>query len=153
VIVVEAPKTSGALITARAALELGRQVLVAPGRIGDWSVAGSLTLLRDTPARPLTGLDETMEDLGYLSAAPAAPAGADLAATGSMTAEPVLATLGEAEQRIARRLVQGPAGLDLLVAETGLGPAVVSSALTFLMLRGWAKPVGPAFAAAGALAR
>jgi hypothetical protein len=61
--------------------------------------------------------------------------------------------LGEAERRVARRLVEGPAGLDLLISETGLGPAVVSSALTLLLMRGWAKPVGPAFAAAGALAR
>ena len=66
---------------------------------------------------------------------------------------PALAMLGAAERSVARRLCEGPAGLDLLVAETGLGPAVVSSAVTFLLMRGWAHAVGPAYVAAGALAQ
>ena len=64
-IVIDAPTGSGALITARHALEQGRLVLVAPGRPNDPSVAGSLALLRETPARPLVGLDELVVDLGY----------------------------------------------------------------------------------------
>ena len=63
-IVVEAPARSGALITARHALEQGRSVLVAPGRPLDASIAGNLGLLRDSPARPLVGLDEMIVDLG-----------------------------------------------------------------------------------------
>jgi hypothetical protein len=54
---------------------------------------------------------------------------------------------------VARRLLRGPAGLDALVAETGLAPATASSALTLLMMRGWAQSVGPAYMVAGALAR
>lgn len=144
-IVVEAPRTSGALITATHALNLSRPVFVAPGRVGDWSTAGSLALLRETPARPLVGLDEMVEDLGYFD-----DHGAELA-NGAIAFEPALQMLGETERVVARRLRNGPAGLDLLVSETGLGPAVVSSALTFLLMRGWAKPVGPAFVAAGPL--
>jgi len=150
-VVVEAPHKSGALSTARHALELGRPVLVAPGRVGDWSMAGALALLRDTPARPLVGLDEMVADLGYLSAPHDATEAADQQATTSR--EAALAMLGAAERAVARRLCEGPAGLDLLVAETGLGPAVVSSAVTFLLMRGWAHAVGPAYVCAGALAR
>jgi hypothetical protein len=62
-------------------------------------------------------------------------------------------SLGASEQAVARRLKIGPAGLDVLVAETGLPPAVVSSAVTLLLMRGWAQSIGPAYAAAGALAR
>jgi DNA processing protein len=148
-IVVEAPVKSGALSTANHALGLGRPVFVAPGRIGDWSVAGALKLLRDTPARPLVGLDELVEDLGYL-AMPVATAGHQQAS--GPTREVALATLGAAEQAVARRLARGPAGLDLLVAETGYAPQVVSSAVTFLLMRGWAHAVGPAYVAAGPLA-
>ena len=148
-IVVEAPVKSGALNTATHALGLGRPVFVAPGRVGDWAMAGALQLLRETPARPLIGLDELVEDLGYF-AQPVATADDDEPAGPSM--EAALASLGAAEQAVARRLAHGPAGLDLLVAETGFGPQVVSSAVTFLLMRGWAHAVGPAYVAAGPLA-
>ena len=150
VLVIEAPRTSGALITARHALELGRPVFVAPGRIGDWSTAGSLALLRDSPARPIVGLDELVEDLGYFDPPAAIVAGGDGPRSGSR--EPALAMLGPTEQIVARRLSQGPAGLDLLVNDTGLGPGVVSSAVTLLLMRGWAQSVGPAYMTAGPLA-
>ena len=149
-IVVEAPAKSGALNTAHHALSLGRPVFVAPGRIGDWSMAGALALLRETPARPLVGLDELVADLGYFGG-PATDSG-EAAAKPAGSREAALAMLGAAERAVARRLAEGPAGLDLLVADTGLGPAVVSSAVTLLLMRGWAHAVGPAYVAAGPLA-
>lgn len=149
VIVVEAPLRSGALITARHALELGRAVFVAPGRVGDWSVAGSLALLRDSPARPLVGLDELVADLGYFEPADD-DSPTDRPSDGAR--KPALAMLGPAERQVAERLCAGPAGLDLLVADTGLPPSVVSSAVTLLLLRGWAQPMGPAYLPSGPLA-
>lgn len=148
-IVVEAPHKSGALNTATHALGLSRPVFVAPGRVGDWSVAGALKLLRDTPARPLIGLDELIEDLGYFNVSPIP---ADILQPAANPREASMATLGAAERAVALRLAQGPAGLDRLVAETGLGPQVVASAVTFLLMRGWAHAVGPAYVAAGPLA-
>lgn len=146
-IVVEAPRKSGALITAGRAMELGRPVFVAPGRIGDWAMAGSLVLLRETPAQLIAGLDELTEDLGYLEPAD------DAAATNTGARGPALDMLGPTERAVAQRLCAGPAGLDLLVAETGLPPGAISSAVTMLLIRGWAQPVGPAYIAAGPLAR
>ena len=147
VVVIEAPIQSGALNTAHHALGLGRPVFVAPGRIGDWATAGCLKLLRETPARPLVGLDELIEDLGYFSSvAPDQPAG------GAISTEAALAMLGPIERTVARRLMQSPAGLDLLVAETDLTAAVVSSAVTLLLMRGWAHAVCPVYVAAGPLA-
>jgi DNA processing protein len=147
-IVVEAPSESGALNTASHALALGRPVFVAPGRVGDWSVAGSLSLLRDTPARPIAGLDELIADLGFFeprsSTDGVASQGAGQAAA--------LAMLGSAERAVAARVCAGPAGLDLLVAQTGLAPGVVSGAVTLLLMRGWIKAHGPAFVASGPLA-
>jgi DNA processing protein len=148
-IVVEAPLKSGALITARIAMELGRLALVAPGRIGEWSTAGSLGLLRDGPARLLTGLDEMIVDLGYdHSPSTGAPA---TAGSGALSSRAALALLVGPELSIAERLRRAPAGLDALVDDTGLAPSVVSSAVTLLLLRGWIQAVGPAFLPAGPL--
>ena len=145
VLVVEAPVRSGALITARHALDLGRPVYVAPGRIGDWSVAGALALLRDTPARPLVGLDELIADLGYFTSRGAA------AAPGPVTRPAALAMLGRAEHAVAVRLCGGPAGLDALVRDTDLPPAAVSGAVTMLLMRGWVQAIGPAYLPCGPL--
>lgn len=146
-IVIEAPMRSGALITARHALEQGRQVLAAPGRPGDRATAGCLALLRETPARPFVGLDEMVVDLGFDEAVHARPT----AAPGVLSAETALGLLGPAERAVALRLRRGPANADALIADTGLPPAVASGAITLLLLRGWAQAIGPAYLAAGPL--
>ena len=146
-LVIEAPERSGALITARHALEQGRLVLAAPGRPGDRATAGCLALLRETPARPLVGLDELVVDLGFDQDVQRQPT-----AQSGLSAEAALALLGPAERAVALRLHRGPASADALIADTGLPPAVASGAITLLLLRGWAQAIGPAYLAAGPLA-
>jgi DNA processing protein len=145
-IVIEAPTRSGALITARHALEQGRTVLAAPGRIGDPTAAGCLALLRDTPARPLIGLDELVADLGFDG--PVEPG-----AHGELSAAAALAMLGPTERAVAERLVGGAASSDRLTRSTGLPPQVVAGALTLLQLRGWSQPIGSLNLPAGPLLR
>jgi DNA processing protein len=149
-IVVEAPTRSGALITARHALEQGRTLFVAPGRPGDPSVAGALALLRETPARPLVGVEELIVDLGLV---PGAAAPADGGPVAPLDAQDALATLGAVERAVARVLVTGPASIDAIVRSTGQPPSVVAGALTLLQLRGWADSVGPLQLPAGPLLR
>lgn len=57
VLVVEAPETSGALITARQAADQGRDVFVVPGNIDVPSCAGSNKLLRDGAIMASCGWD------------------------------------------------------------------------------------------------
>ena len=57
VLVVEAPENSGALITARAASEQGRDVFAVPGNIDVPSCAGSNALLQDRAAPVFSGWD------------------------------------------------------------------------------------------------
>ena len=61
VLVVEAPEKSGALITARAAADQGRDVFVVPGNIDVPSCAGSNALLRDGAIAVSSGWDVMSE--------------------------------------------------------------------------------------------
>ena len=65
VLVVEAPEKSGALITAREALEQGRDVFVVPGNINLPTCAGSNRLLREGAAVVTEGWDVMEEYLGF----------------------------------------------------------------------------------------
>lgn len=148
-LVIEAPVRSGALITARHALEQGRTLFVAPGRPGDPVVAGALALLREAPARPLVGVEELIVDLGLVEGAGEPTDGPGR----SLDARDALATLGPVERSVAAILVSGPASIDAIVRSTGHPPAVVAGALTLLQLRGWAESLGPLQLPAGPLLR
>ena len=139
-IVVEAPARSGALITARHALEQGRRLLVVPGRPLDPSVAGCLALLRESPARPVVGLDELIEDLDLADSRPSAP--------DHPAARPALSPL---EHAVASALGDGPQTLDRLIARSGHRAGEVAAAVTILQLRGLARTHGSLVLAAGPL--
>lgn len=68
VIVVEAADRSGALITARHAMEQGREVFAVPGPIDSPGSFGPHRLLRDG-AKLVTCVDDVLEELGHLPAA------------------------------------------------------------------------------------
>lgn len=146
-IVVEAPARSGALITARLALEQGRTLLVAPGRPLDPSVAGNLALLRETPALPLVGLDEMLADLPF--GEEAAPRAA--LPSRQLSATTALAILGPAERAVAEALRRGPQGSDALIRASGHPAGVVAAALTLLQMRGWVRALGAMYLPAGPL--
>ncbi len=153
VVVVEAPVRSGALITARHALEQGRNLFVAPGRVGETATGGCLALLRETPARIIVGPEALMEDLGYGSEATSRSPGRrpESRPTRGPGRSQALAALGDAERTIALHLAAGPSGHDALVVRTGLSPGVVASALVLLQIRGLAQCSDGTYLAAGSL--
>ncbi|HVM30535.1 MAG TPA: DNA-processing protein DprA [Candidatus Limnocylindrales bacterium] len=148
-IVVEAPARSGALITAGDALTIGRPVLVTPGRIGDWATMGSLRLLHDSPATIVPDLDALLDEVWRLE--PWRNRRQLPRREGDEPGSTALATLSGAQLAVAAAICRAPAGLDRLVEETGLEPAAVAGAVTLLLMRGWLRPVGPAYLPAGAL--
>jgi DNA processing protein len=152
-IVVEAPARSGALNTAHHALEQGRPLFVAPGRPGDPSVAGCLRLIRETPARPLVGDSELVEDLVRIFAARAETppdAGPARGASGP-TVDLVLAELGPVERIVATTIATQPGTLDDLVVSTGLAPGTLAGAVSLLHLRGLVRLHGASVLPAGVL--
>lgn len=66
-VVVEAPAKSGAIVTAKLAMEIGREVWVVPGRADEWVCKGSNRLLWDG-AQPLVEIDDLVRFPGAAQA-------------------------------------------------------------------------------------
>jgi len=64
VVVVESRLRSGSLVTARLALDLGRELWVVPGAPEDPLAEGANELLRQCAARPCRSPEDLLEDLG-----------------------------------------------------------------------------------------
>jgi len=69
VVIVEAARTGGALITARLAAEIGRPVFVVPGDIDRPASEGCNMLIRDG-AHPVLGANDLVEELGLVVGPP-----------------------------------------------------------------------------------
>ena len=118
VLVVEAPNKSGALRTASAAADLGREVFVVPAAIDNRAYWGSFNLVRDG-AGLVYHPDQVLESLGI---APVAPA-------------PVAPPEGDAE-RIVGILSVDPIDPERIVERTGLDASTVLAELTLLEIDG-----------------
>ena len=156
-IVVEAGLRSGALITAKWALEQGRGLFLVPGPIDEPRSAGCLHWLRDYPgeAAIVATIPELITDLGLVG--PGADARVSSARTPGdrpppPSLEAVLVELGPTARDVGAAMVAGHGSLDELVAETGHEPATVLGAITLLELRGLATTTYGRYRAAGQLA-
>lgn len=148
VLVVEAPQKSGALITARQALEQGRDVFVVPGNIGVASCEGSNALLKDGAAMVTSGWDvigeyayrypdkihkeihvveEADDKIVVDNTNP--PLYSDL--------ENIAADLSDTEKVILAAIGTGEQLVDTVIAKTGLSSSDVLAALTMLEVSGY----------------
>ena len=66
VVIVEAGKKSGALITADTALEQGREVLAVPGSVFSEKSAGTNMLIKKG-AKPIACIKDIFDEFGYLT--------------------------------------------------------------------------------------
>ena len=119
-VVVQAPNTSGALITANMAADQGRSVYAIPGNINSEYNFGSNKLLCDG-AIPLVVLDDILDDLG-------------LSQKKHIIIEE---NFGEDEKRVLRELLRhGEMSVDQLCAATGMVPAEAGGIVTILEMKG-----------------
>ena len=128
VLVVEAAKASGSLITARHAVEQGREVFAIPGSIHNPLARGCHALIRDG-AKLVETVDDILEELPSLSQ----PAGSDPQGTANLAH--TSAHDGE-HDRLLEALGYDPVSVDVLVARTGLTANAVSSMLLLMELEG-----------------
>lgn len=136
VVVVEATAYSGSLITARLALELGREVLAVPGRITDEQAIGVNDLLRDG-AGPVTHPADILERLGLDAgrgrADPASHSGR------AESAPPTRPDLPPAQAALFAALDTGQdRAAEVLAAAADLAIDVAVAALLEMELAGWA---------------
>ncbi len=142
VVVVEAAERSGSLITARFAMEEGREVMAAPGFPTDPRAAGANRLIRDG-ALLIRGADDVLAGLPPPDA-PVRPRAAVSAAARAFPPESPAETLpNEADiapsdpmQRVRIALSAAPVTIDELTRECQLSVAAVASILQELELGG-----------------
>jgi len=133
-LVVEAAERSGSLITARFALEQGREVFAVPGSPLDPRCRGTNRLIRQG-ATLAEGVDDILAELkaqlsgplaerrkSPFSAAPAAPYGES--------------ELEDARKKLLELLSPSPVAVDELVRQCQLSPAIVLTVLLELELAG-----------------
>ena len=131
VLVVEAALRSGSLITARLAMEQGREVFTVPGSIHNPSAKGCHQLIRQGATLVETA-DDIISELGGMLAYKAQ--GTEQIAMPNSTS-----ALDDTTRRILDKLGFDPTDLDTLMARTQLAPAVLSGLLVQLELEGWVE--------------
>jgi DNA processing protein len=145
VVVVEAAAKSGSLITARFALEQGREVFAVPGSPLDPRARGANDLLRsgatltETAADVIGQLGPLLRDRRPLPAAPALPRLPLAAASRAQpvpAAPPVPVSEDAALDLIVEKLGPSPVAVDELVRQCQMSAAAVATLLLELELAG-----------------
>ncbi len=127
VIVIEARARSGALHTARHAVEQGRDVLVVPGRVDNNASDGCHELIRDG-ATLVRHADDVLESLGPLSAPVRTSAVEEVHSPRELS-------LNEREREVLNLVGAEQTPIEQVLAATDLAPAAVLSTLTILEMK------------------
>ncbi len=127
VVVVEAARQSGSLITARLALEQDREVFAVPGRVDSFKSRGAHRLLQQG-ARLVSCADDILEELDLAASMHTLPGPEDSICQSVGTSE--------VEQQLLSCLDVYPVNIDELVRLSELPPAEVHDLLLRLELKG-----------------
>jgi len=127
VIVVEAATRSGALITARHALDQGREVFAVPGPVDSRMSRGCHGLIRDGATLVETA-DDVLRELGSFAEPLASQAGEPVR-------HPAETMLNDTQKQVYAAVRTSPTSVDEIVAATGMPAQQVLSSISMLELR------------------
>lgn len=141
-IVIEAAPRSGALITAKAALDYDREVMAVPGKIDSPLSKGAHQLIKEG-ARLIESVEDVMDALGHIGAqleehVSTAAEHASEAAERSLFDVSQL-ELGNDEQKVFDCLDKEPVHIEQIIVSSNLAPGSVNAALISLRLKGLIK--------------
>jgi DNA processing protein len=138
VIVVEASERSGALISARHAMEQGREVFAIPGRVDSRTSRGCHRLIRDG-AKLVENIDDVLEELGPLATpTPVARANSE----SEPIRHPGELLLNEPEQAVLATINDEPVTIDDVISACGLPVQNVLATLSVLEMRRLIRRLG-----------
>jgi DNA processing protein len=155
VLVIEADVRSGALITARQAIDdHGRTVFALPGRVDSPTSAGAHQLIREG-ATLVTNLEEILSELGPLPATASEPSDPLFDKAPDQGRETkVTLSLDDAQASIIEALKDNELDAESIIEQTSLQAGVVMRELTMLSLKGLIRRIdGNKYAAAARRAR
>ncbi len=151
VLVVEAGEKSGSLITAKLAMEQGREVFAIPGPIDSASSRGANHLIKQG-AKLIDSVDDILEEiLPQLERTAREPVSPDRKATQTGSEQPYpqkngvperavleknVETLLPTDRKILKAIADGKTHADDIIQETGIPPAEAMGALMRLELQG-----------------
>ena len=128
-LVIEAGARSGALITARQALEENREVFAVPGSIFSPNSEGTNRLIRESAAKLVTACEDVLEEL-------------NLSAVAQQIEMAALFPEDENEAELLRYITFDPVHVDDVCRSSGRSAPDVSSTLAMMELKGLVRQVG-----------
>ena len=141
-IVIEASFRSGALITARAALDCNREVMAVPGKIDSPLSKGAHRLIKQG-AKLIESVEDVMEALGYIGEQLETHVSAAAAKASEKIEKPLFDVsqlkLSSDEKTIFDCLGKEPLHIEQIIADTNLTPGSVNASLISLRLKGLIK--------------
>ncbi|MGC9048996.1 MAG: DNA-processing protein DprA [Patescibacteria group bacterium] len=126
VLVTEAPETSGALITARCALDNGREVFAVPGNINSSNSVGTNQLIK-LGAKAVTKVEDILDAF-------------DLELTEHSKRE--IKPANNEEKIILEILADGPLHIDEIIKKSKLEAPLVNSTLVIMEISGKVRHIG-----------